>query len=299
MPSPSTGSEPPYVSKGQLAMRAVLDSPLAPNVRARSGVDRGREQVAAQVGVSAARISQALLVREYAPQLVQEVVEGRVVLDHAYATAQHVKEARQKAGDPAQGSGQAGPSDPFSSLDQVRPPYPLRVDHPAAPSSPPPTKRNSGRTGPRRLTQEEVAQRGQHAVADHRRRYGQSLPTNQTSLPPPPAWFTAELRSIWAHTLTSAPPGLLHGGDHANLVTFCTAVELQQRLARQLAEQPGVPEPELVQQLRLVGSEVGRASKVLGLTPPERARIGIPVQPEQAPVDAWGPLVIAGGKAAA
>src|SRR5215469_13537747 len=60
---------------------------------------------------------------------------------------------------------------------------------------PPQPKRNSGRTGRRRLTEAEAALRGQHAMADHRRRYGEQEPTTRLPpLPDPPAWFTAELR---------------------------------------------------------------------------------------------------------
>jgi phage terminase small subunit len=151
-------------------------------------------------------------------------------------------------------------------------------------------KRNSGRTGPRRLTAAEVAQRDQHAAADRRRRYGQPLPVIDMPMPSPPDWFTRELRAIWQRTLATAPPGLLRAVDADNLAVLCVAIDLHHRLARQLASSAEIPEPDLIQQLRLVGAEVGRASRVLGLNPSERARIGLPATAEQDTADAWGPL---------
>jgi phage terminase small subunit len=161
-------------------------------------------------------------------------------------------------------------------------------------------ERNSGRTGPRRLTEHEVTQRDQHAAADHRRRYGQPLPINEAPMPEPPRWFNAEQRAIWRQTLDTAPSGLLRAGDAHNLAVLCGAIDLHQRLTRQLAESAEIPAPEVVQQLRLVGAEVGRASKVLGLNPPERARIGLPATTDKAKTDKWGPFptVIDGAKAA-
>ncbi len=85
-------------------------------------------------------------------------------------------------------------------------------------------------------------------------------------------------------------------------MVLCGAVAQYQRLAQQLAESNEVPGAELIRQLRQVGFEVGRASKVLGLTPPERVRIGIPTKPEQEPADTLGglrafPKVVASGTA--
>ena len=163
-------------------------------------------------------------------------------------------------------------------------------------------KRNSGRTGPRRLTEAEVAQRDQHAATDHRRRYGQLLPINETPMPAPPDWFNEEQVAIWQRILSAAPPGLLRAVDADNLTVLCNAIALHRWLARKLADEDEPP-AELIQQIRLVGAEVGRASRVLGLNPPERARIGLPATAEKTPADEWGPLqkfpeVIDGGKAA-
>jgi phage terminase small subunit len=151
-------------------------------------------------------------------------------------------------------------------------------------------KRNSGRTGKRRLTAAEIAQRDQHAVADRRRRYGRPLPVNELPMPDPPKWFTSVLRGIWHTTLTTAPAGLLRAVDATNLAVLCVAVELHQRLAQQLIEAPGPPDADLVRQVRMIGAEVGRASRVLGLNPSERARIGLPATAEQDTADEWGPL---------
>ena len=151
------------------------------------------------------------------------------------------------------------------------------------------TKRNSGRTGKRRLTEAEVAQRDRQAVADHRRRYGQTLPVAAVPMPPPPAWFTTEQKAIWQQTLATAPPGLLRAGDADNLAVLAVAIDLHRRLAREVAQTAEIPPADLIQQLRLVGAEVGRASRVLGLNPSERARIGLPTAEKDAP-DEWGPL---------
>ena len=151
-------------------------------------------------------------------------------------------------------------------------------------------KRNSGRTGPRRLTAAEVAQRDQHAIADRRRRYGHPLPVTDAAMPAPPGWFTPAQTAIWQRTLATAPPGLLRAVDADNLAVLCVAIDLHHRLARQVAGSVELPTPDLIQQLRLVGAEVGRASRVLGLNPAERARIGLPATPEKDTADAWGPL---------
>ena len=125
-------------------------------------------------------------------------------------------------------------------------------------------KRNSGRAGRRRLTAAEATLRGQHPIADHRRRYGIALPASAIPMPGRPTWFTPDLRTIWNYTLATAPPILLQAGDYDNLVRLCTAVDLYRRLARQLAEQTeGAPSAELIQQLRSIGAEVGRGFRIL------------------------------------
>ena len=68
-------------------------------------------------------------------------------------------------------------------------------------------KRNSGRTGHRRLTAVEAALRGQHAIADHRRRYGNELPANAIPTLGPPAWFTPELRAQALEVINANPYG--------------------------------------------------------------------------------------------
>jgi hypothetical protein len=56
----------------------------------------------------------------------------------------------------------------------------------------------------------------------------------------------------------------------------------------------------LERRLRFASSAVGRISKTLGLTPPERARIGLPATVDRDKADTWSPFptVIDGAKAA-
>jgi phage terminase small subunit len=170
----------------------------------------------------------------------------------------------------------------------------------AATSDQSPPKRNSGRTGTRRLTQLEVAARDQHAKADHQRRYGTPLAENARPVGEPPRWFSARQKAIWRETLAGAPPGLLKAGDADNLVVLCTAIELYRRLSRQVADLPEdqLPPVETMQQIRTLGAEIGRASRVLGLNPAERARIGLPVLVEERPAEQWGPLKVINGRKA-
>jgi hypothetical protein len=165
-------------------------------------------------------------------------------------------------------------------------------------------KRNSGRTGNRRLTAAEVAQRDQHAVADHLRRYGAPLIENTAPMPGPPAWFSRELKDIFIATLAGAPPGLLRAGDFENLVTLANAVLVHRHVAQEMWAQAPDASPQereaLERRLRFASSAVGRISKTLGLTPPERARIGLPVATDKDTSDQWTPFptVIDGAKAA-
>jgi hypothetical protein len=165
-------------------------------------------------------------------------------------------------------------------------------------------KRNSGRTGQRRLTEAEVAQRDKQAVADHRRRYGEPLVENTSPMPNPPTWFTKELKDILAATLAGAPPDLLQAGDFENLVTLCLAVRTHRQVAKEMLAQSADALPAereaLERRLRFASSAVGRISKTLGLTPPERARIGLPATREKNRTDEWAPFptVIDGAKAA-
>jgi hypothetical protein len=165
-------------------------------------------------------------------------------------------------------------------------------------------KRSTGRTGQRRLTEAEAAQRGKQAVADHRRLYGQPLPVNGIPMPDPPAWFSRELKEIFAATLVFAPPKLLQAVDFENLVTFCLAVLSHRRVAQEVIDQPvdmaAEDKEALERRLRFTASAVGRISKTLGLTPPERARIGLPATTDKDKADTWTafPVVIDGAKAA-
>jgi hypothetical protein len=140
------------------------------------------------------------------------------------------------------------------------------------------TKRRAGRTGPRKLSLLEVAQRDQHAFADHIRRYGKPIKQNRKSIGAPPGFMGASQKAVWRQIVDGAPPNLLRRGDRDNLTVLVTATDLYLRMTRRVAKLAAdeLPDPVLVQQLRLVGAEVGRATRVLGLNPPERARIGLP-----------------------
>jgi hypothetical protein len=161
-----------------------------------------------------------------------------------------------------------------------------------------------GRNGSRRYTAAEAAQRGQHAIADHRRKFGEALPVNSSPMPDPPAWFSRELKEIFTATLAGAPPGLLRAGDFENLVTLASAVLMHRRVAQEaLLQEDTAPVEEkeaLERRLRFASSAVGRISKTLGLTPPERARIGLPATTDKDKADQWTPFptVIDGAKAA-
>jgi hypothetical protein len=154
------------------------------------------------------------------------------------------------------------------------------------------------------LTEAEVDQRDQQAKRDHLRRYGQSLPVNDMPMPDPPKWFSRELKEIFAATIHFAPPGLLRAGDFENLVTLASAVLMHRRVAQEaLLQEDTAPVEEkeaLERRLRFASSAVGRISKTLGLTPPERARIGLPATADKDKADQWTPFptVIDGAKAA-
>jgi hypothetical protein len=146
---------------------------------------------------------------------------------------------------------------------------------PARPNEP---KRNSGKTGRRRLTPEQTALLGPKALADYHRRYGRApaLPP----LPEPPGWFGAELVTIWQNTLAAAAPGSLTALDYDNLAAYCVTVAMYRRLAQRVtgARNPSV---ELERRLRLAGAELGRASKALGILPADRVKIPTPSLPPE------------------
>jgi len=160
-----------------------------------------------------------------------------------------------------------------------------------------------GRNGSRRHTAAESAQRGQHAIAAHRRKFGTPLIENSSPMPAPPSWFSSELKTRFVAIIASAPPGLLRAGDFENLVTLCVAEQMHQRVAMEALAQDAEATPEereaIERRLRFASSAVGRISKTLGLTPPERARIGLPVTvpAEQQTARRWD--VLDGSKEAA
>jgi hypothetical protein len=156
------------------------------------------------------------------------------------------------------------------------------------------TVRKRGRNGSRRHTAAEAAQRGQHAISDHRRKFGEPLPTNTAPMPAPPSWFSRELKEIFAATIAFAPPGLLQAGDFENLVTLANAVLMHRTVAKEMLALPRGALPQereaLERRLRFASSAVGRISKTLGLTPPERARIGLPATTDKDKTDQWTPF---------
>jgi len=150
---------------------------------------------------------------------------------------------------------------------------------PQPPNSRAEPKRNSGRTGRRRLTAAEAALNGPKAAYEHRRLYSdqgprQPLPT----LGEPPAWFSPALADIWNGILTAAPPGLLAAIDTDNLISYCAAVDSHRRLAQAAAVlQPGELLPErLERRLRVAGAAVAQAAKALALQPYDRNRLVLP-----------------------
>jgi hypothetical protein len=142
---------------------------------------------------------------------------------------------------------------------------------------PPQPKRNSGRTGRRRHTEAEAALVGPKAAYEHRRLYGPTAAAPPL-LPDPPAWFTADLRTIWEATIAAAPPGLLAAVDQPNLVAYCLAIDTHQRLARQVARRASLSK-ELERRLRLAAAEVGRVAKLLSLVPYDRVKLELPPPP--------------------
>lgn len=78
------------MSKGQMAMIAAANfTALEPNADRGRFKDTGITKAAVAAGVSQARLSQALLVREHAPNLVTEVIDAKpgMSLDKAYEVA--------------------------------------------------------------------------------------------------------------------------------------------------------------------------------------------------------------------
>lgn len=133
-----------------------------------------------------------------------------------------------------------------------------------------PSKRNSGRTGTRRLTLDQAAARGIESLRDYQRRYGKPA-----ALPPisdgAPSWFTEDLQTIWEEVLAAAPAGAFAQADTPSLVVYCVAIWTHRRLARQMISEddPMALEPRL----RVAASEVHASARALGLRPADRGKI--------------------------
>jgi hypothetical protein len=69
------------MSKGQMAMIAAVGLSLETKESTGGRPDSGKDRAARAAGVSAGRLSQALLVREHAPHQVNDVIAGKVSLD--------------------------------------------------------------------------------------------------------------------------------------------------------------------------------------------------------------------------
>jgi hypothetical protein len=84
---------------------------------------------------------------------------------------------------------------------------------------------------------------------------------------------------IWETVLATAPPGVLHKADHANLAVLVTAKHVHNTLTAawleyQVATPPMLPPAGLERRMRMAGDQVCRVSEVLGLTPNRRS--GVP-----------------------
>jgi hypothetical protein len=128
-------------------------------------------------------------------------------------------------------------------------------------------KRASGRTGRRRLSPAETALLDPKEQRKHSRRYGATT-TMSSSLPDPPAWFTPELRTIWAQIIAAAPIGMLTAIDHPAVAAYALAILEHDRLARRIAARKTPTPAPLARQLRLLASEVRAAASHLGLSLP-------------------------------
>jgi hypothetical protein len=151
--------------------------------------------------------------------------------------------------------------------------------------SPNEPKRNSGKTGRRRLTPAELALREPKAATDHARRYGTIAAAVPPSLPDPPVWFTPELCLIWTQIIEAAPIGLLTAADHPAVVAYALAIFEHDRLARPVAARKTPAPAPLARQLRLLAAEVRAAASHLGLSIYQRTRINLPLPPPAEPVE--------------
>ena len=147
----------------------------------------------------------------------------------------------------------------------------------------PEPKRNSGRTGRRRLGPAELAIRDRKAAGDHRRRYGPTTSMVSDKLPPPPSWFGPELAEIWREIVATSPPGILTAADHPAVVAYAVAVREHDRLAQRIARRKTPTTAPLSRQLRLLAQEVRAAATHLGLSIYQRIRIALPPPPPELP----------------
>jgi hypothetical protein len=110
-------------------------------------------------------------------------------------------------------------------------------------------KRNSGRTGRRRLTLAQTAQRGPKAVRDYQRRYRLEVvvtgkaepeaPRSADDLRDPPDWLTAEQKKIWRYIIEAAAPGALPKNARGLVVSWVTA-EDRHRIAEIALQDPAL-----------------------------------------------------------
>ena len=85
-----------HMTKGQMAMIAAMEFDSSKlEERKRGNADKGYAKAAAAAGVPVSRFSEAMLVRQYASHLVDDVIAGTkgVGLDAAYAIAQAAERA--------------------------------------------------------------------------------------------------------------------------------------------------------------------------------------------------------------
>jgi hypothetical protein len=140
----------------------------------------------------------------------------------------------------------------------------------------PEPKRNSGRTGRRRLSPAELALREPKAATDHARRYGAIAAAVPSPLPDPPGWFTPELCLIWTQILEAAPIGMLTAIDYPAITAYAVAIREYDRLGRRIAARKTPTPAPLTRQLRLLAAEVRAAASHLGLSIYQRTRISLP-----------------------
>jgi hypothetical protein len=158
-------------------------------------------------------------------------------------------------------------------------------------------KRNSGRTGRRRLSPAELAVRDPQATIDHVRRYGvaSTAAAGSPALPGPPAWFTPELWAIWVQIIEAAPIGMLTAADHPAVVAYALTVFEHDRLARAIVADTSPPSAVLSRQLRLLAGELRSAATHLGLSVYQRSRLAPPPPLDEPDEFARFDLILADG----